>query len=120
MPGGTAVVEDGVGVVDDLVEDEALVVRARGKRRIAGLVADLELRGLGDGVDVSTPHETDSVANGSVGGEGDVTQDTLGRGDDDGVGDTVSASAARVVVAGAGGCRGRPGRWWGAEGSNTF
>lgn len=97
MTGGTAVVEDRVRVVDNLVEGEALVVAAGRERRIAGLVADLELRGLGHGVDVGVPDEVDGVTDGGVGGEGDVTQDTLGGGNDDGVGDTVSAAAASAA-----------------------
>jgi hypothetical protein len=50
---------------------------------------------------VSTPHELDGVTDGCVHGEGDVTEDTLGRGDDNGVG-SASASAACGLSSGWG------------------
>jgi len=69
--------EDRVGVVDDLLKDEVLQLNARGEGNIGSLVARSELRALGDGVVVSAPDELDGIADGSVEGEGDVTEDTL-------------------------------------------
>lgn len=53
---------------------------------ITRLVAWREFGGLGDGVVVSTPHEFDGVSNRCVQGEGNVTEDTLCWGDNDGPG----------------------------------
>jgi hypothetical protein len=55
--GGSAVEEGRVSVIDNLVEHEALVLLARREGAVRGLVARGELRGLGDGVVVSTPHK---------------------------------------------------------------
>jgi len=86
MVGNGTVEEDRVGIVDDLLEGEILHLNARGEGRIRSLVARSELRALGNGVVVSAPDELDSVADGSVDGEGDVTKDTLSRSNPDDVG----------------------------------
>ena len=83
--GNGAVEEDGVGVVDDLLKGEALLLNTRGERRIRSRVAGSELRAFGDGMVVSTPDELDSVTDGSVDGEGDVTKNTLSRSNPDDV-----------------------------------
>ena len=84
--GNGAVEEDRIGVVDDLLKGEVLELNTRGERRIGSLVARSKLRALGDGVVVSTPDELDGITDGSVDGEGDVTKDTLGRGNPDDMG----------------------------------
>ena len=81
--GNGAVEEGGVGIVDNLLEDEVLQLDTRGEGSIGGLVARSELRALGNGVVVSTPDELDGIADGSVDGEGNVTENTLGRSDPD-------------------------------------
>lgn len=86
MSGGTAVEERRVGVVNNLVEGEVLVMSARSERLVGSLVAKLKLRRLGDGVVVSPPYETDGVANRGVDSERNVTENTLCRSDDNGVG----------------------------------
>lgn len=86
MGGNGAVEEDRIGVVDDLLKGEVLELNTRGERRIGSLVARSELGALGDGVVVSTPDELDGITDGSVDGEGDVTEDTLGRGNPDDMG----------------------------------
>ena len=78
MGGNGTVDEEGVGVVDDLLEDKVLQLKTRGKGRVGSRVARSEFRALGDGVVVSTPDEFDGVADGSIDGEGNVTKDTLG------------------------------------------
>lgn len=83
MTGCCAVEEDGVGIVNDLIEREALVVCARSKEARRGLVADLELRGLRDSVVVGHPDEVDGVTDGSVHSEGNISQNTLGRSNND-------------------------------------
>jgi hypothetical protein len=83
--GNRAVEEDRVGIIDDLLEDEVLQLNTRGEGRIEGLVARSELRALGDGVVVGAPDELDGITNGSVDGEGEVSEDTLGRGNPDNV-----------------------------------
>ena len=118
----TAVEEGRVGIVDDLREDEALVLHARRESMIGSLVAKLELRRLGHGVVLGTPDELDGVTDGGVDGEGHVTEDTLGGGNDDGVGRASAAGAvvAAVVGVGAVGRRGRVRRGGSAEGGNAF
>ena len=83
--GNGTVEEGGVGIVDNLLEDEVLQLDTRGEGGVRGLVARSELRALGNGVVVSTPDELDGIADGSVDGEGNVTEDTLGRSDPDDV-----------------------------------
>ena len=85
MGGNGAVEEERVGIVDDLLKDEVLQLNARGEGRVGSLVAGSELRAFGDGVVVSTPDELDGITNGSVDGEGDVAEDTLGRSNPDDV-----------------------------------
>ena len=97
MTRGTAVEEGRVGVVDDLVEGEALVLLAGGKRRVAGLVADLELRRLGDGVHVGVPLELDGITDGGIHCERNISENTLSRGDDDSVSYTVSRRGVGAV-----------------------
>ena len=86
VSGNTAVVECRVGIIDDLSEGEALVLYAGSERFIEGLVADLQLRRLRDGMHISMPDELNRVTDRSVRHEGHVAQDTLSRSDDDGVG----------------------------------
>jgi len=88
-----AVVDKGVGVVDNLVEYEALVLCARGERMVRGLVARLQFRGLGDSVVVGAPHEPNCVTHGSVKGEGNVTKNTLAGCNNDGMCGTSTAVA---------------------------
>ena len=85
MVGNGAVEEGWVGIVDNLLEDEVLQLNTRSEGGIQGLVARSELGALGDGVVVSTPDELDGITDGGVDGEGDVTEDTLGRSDPDDV-----------------------------------
>lgn len=99
-----------------ILTDEVLVVLAGGEESITRLVARQELRALGDGVVVGTPHELDGVTDGRIQGEGNVTQDALSRGDDDGVG----GASADGALATAGGGRGSVLSRWGTEGSNAF
>jgi hypothetical protein len=77
--------EDWVGVIDNLLENEILQLNTRGKWRIGSLVAGGELRALGDSVVVSAPDKLDGIADGSVDGKGDVSEDTLGRSNPDDV-----------------------------------
>jgi hypothetical protein len=79
MVGNSTIEEGGVGVVDDLLKDEVLEVKTRRNRRVGSRIAGSELRALGHGVVVGAPDELDGVTDGSVDGEGDVTEDTLGR-----------------------------------------
>lgn len=88
MCGHTTVEEDRVGVIDDLRESERLVLDARCEGVLVRLVADFELGRVSDGVHVRVPHEFDRVADGCVGSEGNIAEDTLGRSDNDGVGRT--------------------------------
>ena len=115
MTGGAAVVEERVGVVDGLGEGEALVVLARGESgSVGGLVAGAELAGLRDGVVVPSPDPVEGVTDGRVHREGNVAENTLGRGDDDRVRCTstgcVSSGGGRRSVGGRGS----------TEGSNAF
>lgn len=84
----TAVEVDRVGVVNDLLKDESCVLLAGSEGAVASLVARSELARLGDGVVVRAPHEHDGITDGRVHGERNVTENTLRRSDDDGVGDT--------------------------------
>ena len=93
--GNGAVEEGGVGIVDNLLEDEVLQLDTGGEGGIRGLVARSELRALGNGVVVSTPDELDGISNGSVDGEGDVTEDTLSRSDPDDV--SLSSFSGRLI-----------------------
>jgi len=97
MLGCTTVEEVGGGIVDDLVEDEALILFTGSKWRVSGLVARQELAGLGHGVVVGTPLEHDGVTNGGVEGEWDVTKDTLGGGNNNSVGNTVGTGLATIL-----------------------
>jgi hypothetical protein len=47
---------------------------------------------MGDGVLVSTPYEHDGVTDRSIGSERDVTEDTLGRCDNDCMGGTATGA----------------------------
>jgi len=78
--------EDRVGIVDDLLKDEVLQLNARGEGSVGSLVARSEDGALGDGVVVGAPDEFDGITDGSVDGEGDVAEDTLGRSNPDDVG----------------------------------
>jgi len=74
MGRNTAVEPDGVSVVDNLVENETLVLRTGRKGTRGGsLVTDFKSRGLGHGVGAGTPLERNGVADGSIGGEGDIS-----------------------------------------------
>ena len=66
--------------------DEALVLFTRSERSVRGLVARSQFGTLSDGVLVGSPHEFDSVSDRGVDSEGVVTEDTLSRSDNDGVG----------------------------------
>lgn len=103
MAGGTAEEVRWLGVIDNLVVDEVLVLDTRGEEGITSAVAREESRGLGHGVVVGAPHELDGVTDGGVDGEGNVTQDTLGGGDNDGVGSTSSSDTTAVGSSGGGG-----------------
>ena len=96
VSGGTTVVEGGVGVVNNLIESEVLVVSSRSEGSGRGLVAKLKLRGLGDGVVVGTPDELDGVTDGRVDGERHVAEHALGGCNDNGVG---GAGAGGTMVA---------------------
>lgn len=85
-----AVEVSGPGVGNDLAEDEVLDLRARSEGTLFSPVARQELGGLGDGVVVGPPSELDGLTDGGVHGEGNVTEDTLGGSDNDGVGDASS------------------------------
>lgn len=117
--GSSAVEEDGVGIVDDLGEDEALVLEARSKGSVTGLVAGGEGRRLGDGVAVGSPHELDGITDSSIEHEGDIAQNTLGRCDDNSVGNTVSTCSG---LSWGGNARGRSvsSSSGAAVGSNAF
>ena len=86
MSRGTTVVEGGVGVVNNLIESEVLVVSSRSEGSGRGLVAKLKLGGLGDGVVVCSPDETNGISDRRVNGERNVTENTLGRSNNNGVG----------------------------------
>ena len=103
-----------VGGVDNLREDEALVLDTRSERRVARLVAKLELRTLGDGVHVGVPHELDGITDRRVCREGHVAKDTLGRGDNDRVSYTIA------FILGFRGGRGSVGGRRSAERGNAF
>lgn len=64
-----------MGIVDDLVEDEVLVLWI-GRRTRRGICM-IQSRGLGDGVRACTPDETDGAAHGVVKVEGDVAENAL-------------------------------------------
>jgi hypothetical protein len=95
MTGDGAHEEDGLGGVDDLGEGEGSALDTRGEECVAGLVAGSELIGLGDGVVLGVPLELDGVTDGCVDGERNVTEDTLGRCNDDSVGSTSSVATSR-------------------------
>lgn len=88
MGWSTTVEEGWVGVVHNLCEDEVLVLGARSEKTIRRLVADFELRRLGNGVVVGTPHESDGITDGRVQGERNVTENTLCGCNNDGVSNT--------------------------------
>lgn len=98
VTGSTAVVEDGGGVVDGLLELEAHVLLAGSEGVVSGLVARKELRRLGDGVVVGPPHEVDGVTRGNGHHRRNEPLDTLSRRNDDSVG--LAARRARAVRAG--------------------
>ena len=101
MVGNGTVEEGGVGIVDDLLKDEVLQLDTRGEGGVGSLVARSELRTLGNGMVIGTPDEFDGIADGSVDGKRNVTEDTLGRSDPD----DVSLAGGRVTgrrVAGGG------------------
>ncbi len=102
MSGGTTVEVRGRGVVDDLVECEALVLGTGSEGSIAGLVAHLKLSGLRDGMVVCVPDKVDGVAGVGVNEERHVAQYTLRRGNNDSVGH------ARARAGGASRGRRRP------------
>ena len=72
---------------------------ARDERSIGGLVARCELRGFGHRVVVGTPHELDGVANSRIDCKRYVSEDTLGRCDNN------SVRGASAIVSGVGGSR---------------
>ena len=90
MSRGTAIEEGRVGIVDNLRERERLVLGAGSERGVGGLVTGSQLRRLGDGMVVGAPHEQDSVTDRGIDGEGNVTEDTLRRCNNDGVGSTTA------------------------------
>lgn len=92
--GNTTVIEGRVGVIDDLVENEGLILHARFEGLISGGIAKVELRRLGDGVRASSPNEANGITDGSIDGEWNITENTLSGSDDDGVG----GARARVTV----------------------
>jgi hypothetical protein len=94
MGGGVAEEVSRLGVVDGLEVGEALGLESGGEVVRGGLVAELESGSLGDGVVVGVPLELDGVADGGIDGEGDETEDTLRRCDDDGVSNTVGTGGA--------------------------
>lgn len=102
MGGNTAIVEGGLGIIDDLAEDEGLVLLARRERSVERGIAQRELGRLGDGMRTRSPNELDGIANRGVGSERHVAKDTLGRSNDDSVSDTVGTSATCSSI-----CRGR-------------
>jgi len=118
---GTAEVEDGGGVVDNLVENEALVLGIGGEGSLSGGVTEQELARLGHGVVIGIPLELDGVTDGCIDHEWHVTENTLGGSNDDGVGDTVgtSLSTALAGTASAGGGRSVHGRG-GREGGQAL
>lgn len=93
VAGRRAIEESGVSVIDDLREGETLILFARRKSRVRGLVAQLELRRLGHSVVVRAPHEHDSVAGRCVHSKRHVAKDALSRGDNDSVGGTRARTA---------------------------
>jgi hypothetical protein len=103
MGGGVAEEVSGISGVDDLLEDEVLLLKTGGEGLdFTRLVAWEESGTLSDSVVVGSPHELDGVANRGVYSEGDETKDTLLRGDDDGVDNTISTSAASGTSSGGG------------------
>ena len=79
MGGNGAVEEERVCIVDDLLKDKVFQLKTRGKGRIRSRVARSELRTLCDGVVIGAPDKLDGITDGSVDGERDITEDTLGR-----------------------------------------
>lgn len=69
---------------------ERLVLCTRCEEGIRRLVARFELRGFGDGVIVGAPHEHDGVTDRCVHCEGYITEDTLRRGDNNGMRSTTA------------------------------
>ena len=74
----------------------------RDEEAITSAVARKEGRGLGHSVVVGTPHELDGVTDGSVDGEGNVTEDTLGGCNNDSVGSTSSSDTTGLSSSGGG------------------
>lgn len=77
-----------------ILTNKGLVLHARSKGCVTGLVAKLELRRLGHSVLVCAPNEFDGVADRCVESERDITKNTLGRRDPDGVRRTSSGATS--------------------------
>lgn len=97
MSGSTTVEESGVCIIDNLIKREALVLSTRGKWIITRLVANLELRRFSDGMVVGIPDETNSVSNGGVDSEWNISKNALSGSNNDGM------RSARTAVARASG-----------------
>lgn len=80
-----AVVEDGVGVIHNLVEHEADILLSGREGLVISLVTHRQLRRLGDSVVVRVPHEADSVTRGRVDESRRVAEDAWCRSYDDSV-----------------------------------
>jgi hypothetical protein len=104
-----------IRIVDMVLTNESLVLLARCEGSVGRLVAKRKLGGLGNSVVVGTPNEFDSVPNGCVDGEGNITENTLCRSNIDGVGRAATGAAATRAHRG----RHVPGRG-SPELSNTF
>jgi hypothetical protein len=96
MSGNSTVEEGGTGIVNNLIEYEVLDLNPGSEWSFGSLVTDFQLGRLGDGVVVGIPHEPDSITNRSIDSEGNITENTLGRSDNDGVGNTRSRTATTV------------------------
>lgn len=93
----STVVEGGLGIVDNLIEGEGLVLFAGSERSFFGRVAKVELRTFGDGVWSSSPNKSDSITNRGVDGEGNISENTLSWGNPDSVSGTAALSVVIVV-----------------------
>jgi hypothetical protein len=91
-----------------LLTDESFLLDTGGERLILGRVAREQLGRVPDGVRVGTPAELDGITNAGVHSEGNISEDTLGRSDNDGVGNAVSTDASTIATGrAAGGAVGR-------------
>ena len=78
-----------------VLTDEVLVLSSGCEQGVTRAVAREQSGRLGDGVVVGTPHEFDGVTDSCINGERNVTQNTLSRSNNDGVGST--SAVARGV-----------------------